>query len=345
MLKGGRAEDGARETRNGGRETQRGGRQTQDAGGETPNAARKPLKVLFIGGYGRSGSTLLDRVLGQVPGFLSVGELRHVFQEGFVENRRCGCGEPFLECEFWQSVTRRAFGELDGAELEDVVALKERVDRWWLLPLLARRLGTRRQRRDVDHYRRILRRLYAAIAAESGAAVLIDSSKDVSHGYALRGLGGDLDLHVLHLVRDSRAVAWSWQRRKFNPGNGADMNRYSLLRTSAEWSAINALTRLHRPTGARYAALRYCDFAADPAAAVDGVLAFLGEPDRPNPIAADHTVHLAADHTAAGNPNRFRQGKVEITPDEEWREAMPTPSRLLVGALTAPSLRRYAPTR
>ena len=329
---------------NDGREPQNGGRQDSDAGRRRPNAARPPLKVLFIGGYGRSGSTPLDRVLGQVPGFLSIGELRHVFQEGFVENRRCGCGEPFLECDFWQAVTRRAFGQLDGTELEDVVALQERVDRWWLGPLLARRLGTPRQRRDVDRYRRILRRLYAAIAAESGAAVLIDSSKDVSHGFALRGLDDALDLRVLHLVRDSRAVAWSWQRRKFNPGNDADMNRYSLLRTSAEWSTINALTRLHRPTGARYATLHYANFTADPAAAIDDILAFLGEPGRPNPI-RDHTVHLGTDHTAAGNPNRFRQGEVEITPDEEWREAMPTPSRLLVSALTAPSLRRYTPAR
>lgn len=318
-----------------------GARDSLNDGREPLNPGRRPLKVLFIGGYGRSGSTLLDRVLGQVPGFRSVGELRHVFREGFVENRRCGCGARFLECEFWQTVTRRAFGQLDAAELADVVALKERVDQWWLLPLLARRLGTRRQRRDVDRYRRILRRLYAAIAAESGAAVLIDSSKDVSHGYALRGAGDDLDLHVLHLVRDSRAVAWSWQRRKFNPGNDADMNRYSLLRTSAEWSAINALTRLHRPTGARYATLRYGDFAADPAAAVDRVLAFLGESGRPNPV-RERTVHLGADHTAAGNPNRFRTGAVEITSDEEWREAMPAANRLLVGALTTPGLRRYS---
>ncbi|MBS1678106.1 MAG: sulfotransferase [Actinobacteria bacterium] len=306
---------------------------------------REPLKVLFIGGYGRSGSTLLDRVLGQVPGFQSVGELRHVFQEGFVENRRCGCGDPFLECEFWRAVTRRAFGELSEREVEAIAALKGRVDRWWLLPLLGRRVGTRRQRRDVDHYRRILRRLYAAIAAESGAAVLIDSSKDVSHGYALRGLDGDLDLHVLHLVRDSRAVAWSWQRRKYNPGSGEDMDRYSLLRTSAEWSTINALTRFHRPTGARYANLHYGDFAADPAAAVNDVLAFLDESDRPNPIGADRTVHLDSNHTAAGNPNRFRTGEVKIAPDEEWREAMPPASRLLVAAMTAPGLRRYTPTR
>jgi hypothetical protein len=294
------------------------------------------LKVLFIGGYGRSGSTLLDRVLGQVPGFFSVGELRHVFQEGLLENRRCGCGARFQECDFWRAVTDRAFGSVERAELDEMLSLKRRVDQWWLAPLLGWRLGRARARRDVDAYREVLRRLYAAIAAESGARVLIDSSKDVSHGYALRGLENELDLHVLHLVRDPRAVAFSWQRRKFNPGSDEQMNRYSLLRTSAEWTAINAMTRFHRRTGARYADLRYGDFAADPEAAVDRVLDFLGEPDRPNPVERGDTVHLAAGHTAAGNPNRFSCGAVEIRPDDEWERAMSPAGRLLVGALTLP---------
>ncbi|WP_420910932.1 sulfotransferase [Thermus thermophilus] len=40
--------------------------------------SQEKVKVVFIGGYGRSGSTLLDRMLGQVEGFVSVGELRHI---------------------------------------------------------------------------------------------------------------------------------------------------------------------------------------------------------------------------------------------------------------------------
>ena len=296
--------------------------------------------MLFIAGYGRSGSTLLDRVLGQVPGFLSIGELRHIFREGYLENRRCGCGERFLECEFWRAVTVRAFGAGRDQELRQLAARKRRIDRWWLFPQLGWQLGTARQRRAVGRYREVLRALYRAIAAESGAEVMIDSSKDVSHGYALRGLGAPIEPYVLHLVRDSRAVAYSWQRRKFNPGNGGEMDRYSLLRTSAEWNLINALTALHRPTGARYETLRYGDFAADPAAAVEDVLRFLGEEGRPNPVSADRTVHLGRDHTAAGNPNRFRCGEVRISADDEWRREMPVRSRALVAALTLPGLRR-----
>jgi hypothetical protein len=298
-------------------------------------------KLLFIGGYGRSGSTVLDRVLGQIPGFISTGELRHVFREGYLENRRCGCGEPFRSCEFWRAVTGRAFGGLREGDLRQLETLKRRIDRWWLFPQLGWGLGTPRQRYAVERYRGVLRSLYVAIAEESGAEVLIDSSKDVSHGYALRGVGAPIDPYVLHLVRDSRAVAYSWQRRKFNPGNGGEMSRYSLLRTSAEWNLINALTGLHRRTGARYTALRYADFAADPAAAIDDVLRFLGEESRPNPVSAERTVQLGTDHTAAGNPNRFRCGEVRISPDEEWRRGMSAGNQALVGALTLPGLKRY----
>ena len=40
------------------------------------------VPVLYIGGWGRSGSTLLAHVLAEVPGFVSVGELRYVWQGG-----------------------------------------------------------------------------------------------------------------------------------------------------------------------------------------------------------------------------------------------------------------------
>ena len=34
-----------------------------------------PLRVLYLGGMGRSGSTLLERMLGEVPGACSLGDL------------------------------------------------------------------------------------------------------------------------------------------------------------------------------------------------------------------------------------------------------------------------------
>lgn len=70
----------------------------------------EPVTVLYIGAFGRSGSTILGQVLGRMPGFVNVGEAWQVWQRGLRENERCGCGQPFRSCEFWSAVGDEAFG-------------------------------------------------------------------------------------------------------------------------------------------------------------------------------------------------------------------------------------------
>lgn len=295
-------------------------------------------KVLFIGGYGRSGSTLLDRVLGTTDGVFSIGELRHIWREGYLEDRLCGCGQPFRSCPFWQEVTARAFDPLGGLDVAEVLAVKDRVDRYPRVAQLATGVASPSRRRDLRWYGERLRALYRSVGEVSGADVVVDSSKDVSHGWVLRAIDPPLDLHVVHLVRDSRAVAWSWRRKKFNPGSGRDMEQYSLVRTSAEWVAINALTAAHRRAGTPYQQVHYERFVAEPAAVVGDVLERIGEGHRAVPVDADGRVDLQVGHTVAGNPNRFRGGTTAIRSDDEWRERMPRAERAVVGGLTLPGL-------
>lgn len=291
-------------------------------------------RVLFIGGYGRCGSTLLDRILGQTDGFFSAGEVRHLWREGLVEDRRCGCGEKFSGCSLWQEVIRTALPTR--RERERLHELRERVDRPSRIPQIASGRPAS-FRADRDHYLEMLRRLYRAIHEVTGARVIVDSSKDVSHGWLLTQ--ADIDLSIVHLIRDSRAAAFSWQRRKANPGNGAHMRRYPPVRAGLEWQVINALTRAQRRTGVSFLQLRYDDLVADPAGSVDRIIGLTGETARPNFDGA--RIELTRNHTVAGNPNRFQTGPITIASDEEWRSAMRPGSRLTVSALTWPGLRRY----
>ena len=57
------------------------------------------VKVLFLAGWGRSGTTIIDNILGEIDGFFSVGELYHLWGRGLVQERRCGCGVPPRQCE------------------------------------------------------------------------------------------------------------------------------------------------------------------------------------------------------------------------------------------------------
>ena len=50
-------------------------------------------RVVSIVGPGRSGTTLLGEILGEVPGVFDAGELRWLWRRGLGEDRRCGCGE------------------------------------------------------------------------------------------------------------------------------------------------------------------------------------------------------------------------------------------------------------
>jgi len=76
----------------------RGQELPEDTPPKPPDAA---IRVLYIGGWGRSGSTLLDLILGQAPGLFSAGEVREIWQSGLAENRLCGCERPFRDCSFW----------------------------------------------------------------------------------------------------------------------------------------------------------------------------------------------------------------------------------------------------
>ena len=42
--------------------------------------------VGFVGGFGRSGSTLLERVVAELPGVCALGEVLHLWERGVRRN-------------------------------------------------------------------------------------------------------------------------------------------------------------------------------------------------------------------------------------------------------------------
>ena len=92
--------------------------------------------VIYIAGSGRSGSTLLERVLGGMPGAVNVGELIDLFRRTAPLGERCGCGLAFPDCPFWSKVGERAFGGWDASQMAGLERLRNRVARQRYLPRL-----------------------------------------------------------------------------------------------------------------------------------------------------------------------------------------------------------------
>lgn len=310
----------------------------------TPSASGGGPDVLFIAGWGRSGSTLLDRIVGQVPGFVSLGELRDIWQRGVVEDRLCGCGRAFSACPFWQEVGRVAFGGWSRVDLARAQALRRSVDRPWALPLLLAPRLSRRFDQRAGEYADLLETLLRAVQTVAEARVLVESSKIVTTGLLLWRAGARV--RVLHLVRDGRGVMYSWRKvvERADATVAPDqMLRYGSVAGSLRYLGYNLMAEMARRAGLPYRRLRYEDLVAAPAAGlrtVTGLFGAVSDPAVEATLAAGR-VRLRESHTVDGNPMRLAVGEVAISRDESWRDRMSRRDRVVVALLTWPMLRRY----
>lgn len=301
-------------------------------------------KVLFIAGGGRTGSTMLHNVLGQIDGFAAVGELRYIWGRGVLNNQLCGCGLRFADCPFWSEVMRRAFGGVDAAFAREMLAWTES-HRIRHLPLAAFGVTRRRQLQRLDRYRQRLGQLYTAIQSVSGCRVLVDSSKNPSYGYVLQHTAA-VDPYFLHFVRDAPPVSYSWGKHKeFEPG--VPMARKRPAASALQWLARNATAELFLTKDpSRRMRLRYEDAMRSPREHVRSIVRWVGEEPSGLPFVTEHEAHLdRPNHSVFGNSVRFQHGPVTLRRDETWRHQMARRDRYLVEAITLPLRVRYGYVR
>lgn len=267
--------------------------------------------VLYIGGHGRSGSTILAQTLGQIPGFVNVGELWQVWYRGLRDNERCGCGQSFYSCEFWRAVGDEAFGGWENVDVDMMAEYRPYLKRPRYAPHFALAAKTNVRSRKVntllEEWGPVVERLYRAIQTVSGAGVVVDSSKRFSYAVLL-SLLPFADLRVVHLVRDSRAVAYSWGRTRESPAvvGGRFMPQLNPTQASRVWSIQN-YSYGFLSGFARFSRLRYEDFVSDPSVYLAETLVRVGfddEADGLRDVIRERQISLPSDHTVSGSTLR-----------------------------------------
>ncbi len=181
--------------------------------------------VRYVLGVQHSGTTLLGNLLGNRPGYVSVGELRMAWRQWLNPDARCGCGELARACPFWREVSiERAAGDLG---VEGAARVDARLAATRRLPALA----AGRLEGEAAPLRAAYARLQQRVAAAAGAEVVVDTSKTPSTALLLER-SPSADVRVTHLVRDSRGVLAS-HRRRGSPG-------FPARTLMGIWSAWNA---------------------------------------------------------------------------------------------------------
>lgn len=288
-------------------------------------------KLAYIGGTGRSGSTLLDLLLGNHSLITSVGEVHRLNCYARENIEPCTCGLPVAECPYWRRIEGRMRGILGWtAERRPLLEteMMVRVDAIsrtasWLQkaalvgapPFLARKVS--RAVASIHHEAmNISLQWYDAICAESGSEVLIDSTKDTRR-MKLLFLTAPEKFRLIYLVRDGRAVTASEIRR-----NGVSMeqaasrwaSRHQQNRFACSWIPSSSIFHV-----------RYEELCSDTENILRKLAQFLGVPHEPAMLKLDKV----ASHNIGGNPMRFRKEEATIKLDEQWREQL-TASELQV---------------
>jgi len=294
-------------------------------------------RLLYIGGLGRSGTTLLEQLLAQSAGVSAVGEFYSLWERRADPGALCGCGRRLDDCPLWCAVLDEV-----GAVPERVVTQQRRVDRLRYLPLLVAPAMWPPFRRRMRAYAALLEEMYAGLARHSGDSVVVDSSKRPANAVLLHRLRG-VDLRVVQLVRDSRGVVYSWTTHRDaepRPDTRA-MQRYSPIRMSVRWFTYNVLFAALRLIRVPVLRLHYEDLIADPRAALAEVARFGGISSNLEFVNGTSAQMDRPAHTVMGNPVRFASGRIDLVRDDRWRTALTPRQRLTVDVLSWPLLLRY----
>jgi hypothetical protein len=296
------------------------------------------LKVVYIVGPGRSGSTLFGDILAQTPSVVHVGELFLYWKRRtLVPASRCGCGLPIPECPFWTSVTEYSkwATDVDVEMADEIYALgssRHWPGLWW---------RGRSGQEIWPNFSDRLAKLYEAIAEVSGARVIIDSSKQPGPALVLANLEG-VDPYFIHLTRDPRAVVRSWKTAKHDALSPTDaLEALPPVRVTLNWSARALAAELlvaSRAGPTNYKRLAWESFVQSPREAYRDIMQFIGEPPASSAFVDDHSVQVAPSHTIAGNPGRREGGVRRISLDETWREELTSKERVAIAAASAPMM-------
>lgn len=306
-------------------------------------------RVLYLLGIHHSGTTLLSNLLGQIDGFSCVGELRSVWRKSVLPGVRCGCGRKLLECPVWIPVLRSVLGE--GQERESlareiVQCQREAVSEfhtWRRVPaLLRQRHRPLQEGTPLARYAHELARMYRAIAAETGAAVIVDSSKEPTDA-ALLMMMPEFDPTFVQIVRDPRGTVNSIlrdnARRQAASHGRAVQSTYAALSWAAGNVACAAVRRAAGPS--RSLLVRYEEFVSRPSQAIEALTELAGKPAGLAVSADPGTVSMREVHTVGGNNNRFRTGAVQVREDATWRSQLNRLDRAVVTTVCAPLMLRY----
>ena len=309
------------------------------------------INLIYIASIGRSGSTLLESMLGAHSKIQTMGELHiwpHEIEGGGV--RPCSCGEYVESCVFWSEMRKRVDPLAQVGPGVSFFREKHNAGR----TLRLNRLNSfnkdhtpdSKEQREIEAYGRnnheIFHHFLKLMKEQTGESPgwIVDASKDP---YRLLWLirSGLFNIKVIHMVKNPNAFIYSVTKHLINDSDGFNLHKrlYFTARQSVAWIIQNALfsrVAANFLNSDNYLLLTYEDFASAPFKAFEQVCNVVGCEYEQKAV---EMFRQGSVHTIAGNPMRYENRGIVL--DEKWKSRLPRSSKTLASVLTATVKSRY----
>jgi len=291
--------------------------------------------IITIAGTGRSGSTILSLLLTQHASVFNLGQLRDLWKS-YDRDQPCSCGKKLSACSVYSSIIPALFGEDASQNLSEMKQLMKaffkeaasHVD-WSNAETLDQ---LRQNHRD---FLSKLGKVLQALQSSTGIHNFVDTSKSPEMALAF-SLASGTRVQVVNLVRDPRAVACSWRKKK-----------KGVIYSSRDWvRRQRILERWGCQLGERFLQVRYEHFSSRPQETIEQILQWAGFPQaegvftKPNhAVISWEAQHLfaPANESVLGE----RKTDVKVVPAESWRAARNLPIHLMTLLYSYPDGLRY----
>ncbi len=267
------------------------------------------IKIIYIAGDGRSGSTLLDAILSNIKDSISVGECHRFWVRFYEKETLCGCRKKIEDCELWSQIDTQLkikFSEYNQDVFKQQVKEIQYYKNFKRIPKLIKS-------KKWQLFSEVVKTFYGLIASITGKDIIIDSSKSMSWAYLLYHLDF-CDFRVIHLERNLVAVANSWKKDVILPeyhSKRVMMPKKTNILILKSWFKIKILARFLRKSS-NYLYVSYEKLCENPKRCLLTIQTSIEESFEIS------SLNYNCNHAIGGNPMRIKiRNEIVITRKKE----------------------------
>jgi len=251
------------------------------------------LNIIYIAGYGRSGSTLLSMILNIIPGVSNLGEVANLFSL-----------DTSLLPQYWVSLRDEVMSNTSKPKN----AIKKFSSVYWFFS----------KKKGIKLFEKFWNPVLLRYSEDRKVSVLIDASKTTNstiiRPYYYKKQGASIK--SIHLIRDLNGVVASFTKGR-NSAHSKELRKPKkggAYRAIFNWFVTNMFTSIQHKlffNKEEYYVLSYDTFINDYDAEIKNLLVFLNLPLEKSLLKSE--ILLESDYSFSGNRVRLNK-TISITP-------------------------------